>query len=151
MRPISTYRSTDGTTYQLHDLDGNPVSLEDLRGSAVWVNFLATWCPPCQGETPILRELAEKYKDQGLEVVGVSVQETNADDVATYADRYYLDFTVGFDGSGTSSTSTASARCRPSSSSTRRRHSATSPRGRWSLECASQRVEAILPEPGARP
>ena len=75
----------DGTTYQLHDLDGNPVRLEDLRGKAVWVNFFASWCPPCQGETPVLREVAEKYKDQGLEVVGVSVQETTADDVHEYA------------------------------------------------------------------
>ena len=56
----------DGTSYQLHDLDGNPVRLEDLRGKAVWVNFFATLCPPCQGETPVLREVAEKYKDQGL-------------------------------------------------------------------------------------
>ena len=90
----------DGTTYQLHDVDGNPVSLEDLRGKAVWVNFFASWCPPCQGETPVLREVAEKYKDQGLEVVAVSVQETTADDVREYRDRYDLDFTVGFDGSG---------------------------------------------------
>ena len=90
----------DGTTYQLHDVDGNPVRLSDLRGKAVWVNFFATWCPPCQGETPVLREVAEKYKDQGLEVVGVSVQETTADDVRAYRDRFDLDYTVGFDGSG---------------------------------------------------
>ena len=78
----------DGSTYQLHDVDGNPVSLEDLRGKAVWINFFASWCPPCQGETPVLREVAEKYKDQGLEVVAVSVQETTADDVRAYRDRY---------------------------------------------------------------
>ena len=90
----------DGTSYQLHDLDGNPVRLEDLRGKAVWLNFFATWCPPCQGETPILRDLAERYEDQGLEVVGVSVQETTADDVHAYAERYQLPYTIGFDGSG---------------------------------------------------
>ena len=44
--------------------------------------------------------MAEKYKDQGLEVVAVSVQETTPDDVRDYRDRYDLDFTVGFDGSG---------------------------------------------------
>ena len=38
----------DGSTYQLHDVDGNPVSLGDLRGKAVWINFFASWCPPCQ-------------------------------------------------------------------------------------------------------
>jgi peroxiredoxin len=90
----------DGTTYQLTDLDGNPVILEDLRGKGVWINFFASWCPPCQGETPVLRELAERYEDQGLEVVAVSVQETTADDVRAYAERYQLPYTIGFDGSG---------------------------------------------------
>ena len=90
----------NGTTYQLTDLDGNPVRLEDLRGKAVWINFFATWCPPCQGETPILRDLAERYEDEGLEVVAVSVQETTADDVRAYAERYQLPYTIGFDGSG---------------------------------------------------
>ena len=69
-------------------------------GKAVWINFFASWCPPCQGETPVLREVAEKYKDKGLEVVAVSVQETTPDDVRAYADRYRLGYTIGFDGSG---------------------------------------------------
>jgi peroxiredoxin len=90
----------DGTTYQLHDLDGKPVSLADLRGKAVWINFFASWCPPCQGETPVLRDLAERYEDQGLEVVGVSIQETTPDDLRAYAERYQLPYTIGFDASG---------------------------------------------------
>jgi cytochrome c biogenesis protein CcmG/thiol:disulfide interchange protein DsbE len=90
----------DGTTYQLSDLDGRPIRLADLRGKVVWLNFWASWCPPCQQETPILRELAAKYRDRGLEVVGVSVQETTPADVAAYADRYQLGYTIGFDGSG---------------------------------------------------
>jgi len=90
----------DGTTYQLTDLDGQPVRLADLRGKVVWLNFWASWCPPCQHETPILRELSERYRDQGLEVIGVSVQETTADDVKAYADRYDLPYTIGFDAFG---------------------------------------------------
>ena len=90
----------DGSTYQLHDLEGKPVRLADLRGKVVWLNFFASWCPPCQQETPILRSLADAYRDRGLEVVGVSVQETTASDVKAYADRYRLGYTIGFDGSG---------------------------------------------------
>jgi thiol-disulfide isomerase/thioredoxin len=90
----------DGTTYQLTDLDGRPVRLEDLRGKVVWLNFWASWCPPCQQETPILRELSERYRDRGLEIVGISVQETSPADVRAYADRYELPYTIGFDGSG---------------------------------------------------
>jgi peroxiredoxin len=66
----------------------------------VWLNFFASWCPPCQQETPILRTLADTYRDRGLEVVGVSVQETTASDVKAYAERYRLRYTIGFDGSG---------------------------------------------------
>ena len=90
----------DGTTYQLADLDGKPIRLADLRGKAVWVNFWTTWCPPCQSEVPILRDLAERYRDRGLVLVGISVQETSPADVKAYADRYELGYTIGFDGSG---------------------------------------------------
>ena len=90
----------DGTTYQLADLDGKPIRLADLRGRAVWVNFWTTWCPPCQSEVPILRDLAERYRDRGLVLVGISVQETSPADVKAYADRYELGYTIGFDGSG---------------------------------------------------
>ncbi len=100
MAPEFTIANDDGSTYQLTDLDGNPIRLADLRGKAVWVNFWTTWCPPCQSEVPILRELAERYKDRGLELVAVSVQETSPADVAAYADRYDLGYTIGFDGSG---------------------------------------------------
>jgi peroxiredoxin len=90
----------DGSTYQLTDLDGRPIRLDQLRGKVVWLNFWASWCPPCQQETPILRALDEKYRDRGLAIVGISVQETSPTDVNAYADRYELKYTIGFDGSG---------------------------------------------------
>ena len=89
----------DGTQFQLTDLDGNPVRLEDLRGKLVWLNFWASWCPPCQAETPVLRELDEQYRDQGLAIVGVAVQETTVENVADYAERYELGYPIAFDAS----------------------------------------------------
>lgn len=90
----------DGTTYQLTDLDGKPVRLADLAGKAVWINFWASWCPPCQSETPVIRDLAQRYRDRGLVVIGISVQETNVDDVRAYAQRYQLGYTIAADLSG---------------------------------------------------
>ena len=90
----------DGSTYQLTDLDGAPIRLSDLRGKAVWVNFWASWCPPCQQETPIIRDLAERYRAAGLVVVGIAVQETSPEDIRAYAERYDLTYTIGFDASG---------------------------------------------------
>ena len=98
--PELTIDLDDGSTYELQDLDGRPVTLAALKGKVVWLNFFASWCPPCQQETPILRSLADTYRDRGLEVVGVSVQETTASDVKAYAERYRLRYTIGFDGSG---------------------------------------------------
>lgn len=90
----------DGSTYQLTDLDGQPIRLADLRGKAVWINFWASWCPPCQQETPIIREMAERYRAHGLVVVGIAVQETSKADIRAYAERYDLRYTIGFDASG---------------------------------------------------
>jgi thiol-disulfide isomerase/thioredoxin len=88
----------DGETVGLTDLDGRPIRLADLRGKPVWVNFWATWCPPCQEETPVLREVSERHGDD-LALVAVSVQETTPEDVRRYAETYDLDYTIGFDAS----------------------------------------------------
>jgi peroxiredoxin len=90
----------DGTTYRLTDLDGRPIALADLKGKAVWVNFWASWCPPCQSETPVLRQTAATYRDRGLVVLGISVQESSAADVRAYVDKYSLGYEVGADLSG---------------------------------------------------
>jgi thiol-disulfide isomerase/thioredoxin len=95
--PELTWMTDDGATATLTDLDGNPVTLEALRGKLVWLNFWASWCPPCQGETPVLRDLDERYRDEGLVIVGVAVQETAPDVVKTYVERYGLAYPIGFD------------------------------------------------------
>ena len=99
LAPELAWQDADGSTAQLRDLGGNPVRLADLRGKRVWLNFWATWCPPCQAETPVLREMDERYRDQGLVIVAIAVQETTVDDVAAYADRYGLAYPIAFDAS----------------------------------------------------
>jgi peroxiredoxin len=90
----------DGETQPLTDLDGEVLSLAALRGSPVWLSFFATWCPPCQEETPVLRDAWEAYHGDGLEMIAISVQETTPDDVAAYAQTYSLDYPIGFDATG---------------------------------------------------
>ena len=100
LAPELAVKRADGTTFQLTDLSGKPVRLADLRGKAVWLNFWASWCPPCQSETPVLRDVAERYASRGLVVVGISVQEASADNVAAYVARYQLGYTVAADVTG---------------------------------------------------
>jgi cytochrome c biogenesis protein CcmG, thiol:disulfide interchange protein DsbE len=98
--PELTIAAADGSPAPLLDLDGKPLQLADLRGKVVWLNFWASWCPPCQSETPILRDLAERYRDRGLIVVGISVQESSADNVRAYAQKYQLGYTIAADVTG---------------------------------------------------
>ncbi len=60
----------------LKDMYGRDVKLADYRGKVVVLNFWATWCPPCREETPGFVDLQARYKKQGLEVLGVSVDDT---------------------------------------------------------------------------
>lgn len=62
----------------LSDLAGQRVSLADLQGEVVVLNFWATWCEPCVKEMPLLAELATRYKDRGIVVVAASVDDEDA-------------------------------------------------------------------------
>ena len=96
LAPELTGTTDDGSAFSLTDLDGNAVRLVDLRGRAVWINFWASWCPPCQAETPTIRSMDEKYRDRGLSIVAIQVQQT-VEDGRAYADRYGLRYTIGAD------------------------------------------------------
>ena len=85
-----------GQTVRLTDLDGNEIALSDFAGRPIWVNFWATWCPPCQRETPDIRAAYEAHRDEGLVVLAIDVQEP-AEIVREYADRYGLSYTIGLD------------------------------------------------------
>ena len=88
-----------GQPVQLFDLDGHLVTLVSLRGHPVWINFWATWCPPCQRETPVLRATYEAHKAAGLVLLAIDVQE-EAGSVRKYATTYGLTYTIGLDVTG---------------------------------------------------
>ncbi|AXV83981.1 TlpA disulfide reductase family protein [Ralstonia solanacearum] len=59
----------------LHTLDGRSIATEDLRGKVVVLTFWATWCEPCRKELPLLSAYAARHADQGLRVLGFSLDE----------------------------------------------------------------------------
>jgi thiol-disulfide isomerase/thioredoxin len=80
----------------LVDLDGQAVDLASYAGRPVWVVFWASWCPPCQQETPDLQAAFEAGQGTGLGLVAVNVQET-AGIAADYAERYGLTYRIALD------------------------------------------------------
>ena len=83
-------------TGPLVDLAGDVADLASYEGRPVWVVFWASWCPPCQQETPDLQRAFEAGKATGLELIGVNVEEP-ADFAADYAARYGLTYRIALD------------------------------------------------------
>ena len=79
--------------FLLQDLDGNAVSTAQWQGKVVILNFWATWCPPCRDEIPLLVGLAKKYKE-GLQIVGVSLDDSSAEDVRQFAKAFHVNYPI---------------------------------------------------------
>ncbi len=79
--------------FLVNDLDGNPVSTAAWKGKVVFVNFWATWCPPCRAEIPILIDLQNRYKDR-LQIVGVSVDDGDPADVKQFAKEAGINYPI---------------------------------------------------------
>jgi thiol-disulfide isomerase/thioredoxin len=78
-------------------LPGPTLSLAAFHGKAVYLNFFASWCPPCNAEAPAIDSIARDYAARGLQVVGVDVLE-NARKAAGFRDQHHLSYPVVVDG-----------------------------------------------------
>ena len=74
--------------------DGKEVSLSSLRGKAVLVNFWATWCEPCKVEMPSLVDMQKKYGPQGLQIVGVAMDDADDKEISTFAHKMGVNYMV---------------------------------------------------------
>jgi peroxiredoxin len=77
--------STPAPDFSLESLDGKTMKLSDFRGKAVLLNFWATWCGPCKIEMPWFVEFQSQYAAQGLQIVGVAMDDASKEDIAKFA------------------------------------------------------------------
>ena len=82
--------------FSVRTLGGEDVRLSDFRGRPVWINFWATWCPPCRAEAPDIQEVYEAHESEGLVVLAISIGEST-NTVADYIKRTGMTVTVGID------------------------------------------------------
>ncbi len=88
--------------FTLPDLNGKEVSLSDFKGKVVFLNFWATWCPPCRREIPSFIELINKYGDDGFVVLGVAVDPREFEKVKPFAEQIGINYPVVYDKKGVS-------------------------------------------------
>lgn len=77
----------------------DPISLESLAGKTIYVDFWASWCAPCLTSLPLYNDLYHKYKDQGLEVVAITV-DNPIEDGLDFLEDTPLDFLIPADPEG---------------------------------------------------
>ncbi|MCY3772125.1 MAG: TlpA disulfide reductase family protein [Gemmatimonadetes bacterium] len=80
--------------FNLPVLGGGEASLSALKGKVVVVNFWATWCPPCLVEMPVLNELYETYRDRGVEVLGLSLDEEGLPVTKPFVERLNVSYPI---------------------------------------------------------
>ncbi len=79
--------------FTLPQLDGQPLRLSSYRGKVVLLDFWATWCDPCREEIPHFVELQQKYADQGLQIIGVSMDDS-PDPVGPFYRQFHMNYPV---------------------------------------------------------
>ena len=107
LRPVGA--GTVAPQFEVTDLGGNPARLSDYEGEVVMINIWATWCAPCRFEMPSMERLHQRFKDDGLRILAISVDAKlgEADqvgrpggDLQAFADSLGLTFTILHDPSG---------------------------------------------------
>lgn len=78
-------------------IPGPTLGFSSLRGKAIYLNFFATWCPPCNEEAPAIDALAREYAARGVAIVGVDVLE-NAQKAAQFRTGHKLSYPIVVDG-----------------------------------------------------
>ena len=85
--------------FTLTTFKGTTLSLEDLRGKPVVINFWASWCPPCRVEAPLIERTWRDYKNRGLIFLGVNIQDRK-EDALNYMREFNITYPNGPDPSG---------------------------------------------------
>ena len=94
---IKPNRQQQAKDFTVAALDGSRLRLADLKGKVVFLNLWATWCAPCKEEMPAMERLWQRYKDQGLVVIALSMDSGGAKSVKPYIEQAKYTYPIGLD------------------------------------------------------
>jgi peroxiredoxin len=97
-------KGVSAPNFTFPDLNGNTVSLADFKGKVILLNIWATWCLPCVEEMPSMEKLYKKLKNEGLEILAVSIDEAGAEVVGPFMKNHKLSFPALTDTEGKTKT-----------------------------------------------
>lgn len=80
--------------FKISDLEGRTHTLNDYRGKILLINFWATWCPPCRAEIPDFIEVYAAEKNNGLAILGLSVDDLSANELLTFVKRFKINYPI---------------------------------------------------------
>src|SRR6516162_11242855 len=80
--------------FTLDSLDGKAIQLSGYKGQAVLLNFWATWCGPCKIEMPWFIELQKEYGPQGLQIVGVAMDDASKDEIDKFVKEMGVNYPI---------------------------------------------------------
>lgn len=91
---VGNMKGQPAPEFALQSLDGKTVRLSDFRGKAVLLNFWATWCEPCKIEMPWFVELQKQYGPEGLQIVGVAMDDASTEDISKFAQKMGVNYPI---------------------------------------------------------
>ncbi len=80
--------------FTLANLEGENISLNDLKGKVVLLNFWGTWCGPCKREIPDFISLSNKHKKNGLEIIGVTLSSGTPEKIQAFSEKWAINYTL---------------------------------------------------------
>jgi thiol-disulfide isomerase/thioredoxin len=86
-------------SFLLSTADGRTISLEQLRGRVVYLDFWASWCGPCRRSFPWMNEIQQRYAGKGVTIVAINV-DAKREDAERFLRQYPASFTVAYDAAG---------------------------------------------------